>query len=170
MSDYGTDDQRMMRDLEFEIVGLLKKFQPRFVFFEELVFDERKLRNGGFNAQTLISQASVIAAIQFVTMQHNIEAMQVKIAVWRKWLLGAANAPKWAVGKNTSSRDWLKDAAVKRVAELWNIYVKTDHEAEAIGIGHYGLSWASTDYKFTWKAETDRARQKRVRDDAVFKR
>jgi hypothetical protein len=162
MSDYGDNDQRMARDLEFEIVGLLKKFQPRYVFFEQIVV---KTHKGVpiLNMPVLYAQFTVACTIQVVCMQHNVECEMILIADWRKRFLGRSNMPKWA-GKKGKGRDWLKEAAMIECARR-NLLPANDHEAEAIGILDYGIASKSFDYRFRTKGDVERKRLAAAREE-----
>jgi Holliday junction resolvasome RuvABC endonuclease subunit len=158
MSDYGDDDQRMMRDFEFEMRGLITRFRPSFIFFEQIIIDMRHV-----NLPVTYAQFSLVSVIQFVGMQMNIPTEQVLIADWRKRFLGRSNMPKHA-GKKGQGREWLKDAA-KIECLRRNLLVNNDHEAEAVGILDYGMASKSFDYKWRTKGDVERRRLARARED-----
>jgi hypothetical protein len=160
MSDYGSDDQRMMRDLRKELVTLFGWFKPQFAFFEQIVINEKHI-----HLPTTYRQFAVASVIQFVAMDHQCHCELVEIARWRKRFLGRTNAPKLD-RKRSGSRDWLKQAAVTECARR-NIYVKNDHEAEAIGILEYGLSSKSPAYRYRTKYEAQRKSLLESRRDMV---
>jgi hypothetical protein len=153
MSNYGKDDQRMAKDFEFEIVGLLNRFRPDAVYFEQII-----IPSGFIDTNTLYAQFTVACTIQVITAQRGIPAFMVEIPRWRKRFLGRANAPKWMVGKTQKGRDVLKEMAMIECARR-NLLPKNDHEAEAIGITDYGLAHLSFDYKKRTKADVERRQQ-----------
>lgn len=158
MSNYGDDDQRMMRDFEFEFLGLIDKFKPSYIFFEQIIIDQRHV-----NLPVTYAQFALVSAIQFIAMQKNIPCEMVIIAQWRKRFLGRSNMPKHA-GKRGAGREWLKDAA-KIECLRRNLLVNNDHEAEAIGILDYGMASKSFDYKWRTKGDVERRRLAAAREE-----
>ncbi len=148
MSDYGDDDQRMIRDFEFDMLGLIDRFKPQWVFFEQIVI---KIP---INTPVLYSQFTLVGLIQTICMQKNIPCEMVLIGEWRKRFLGRANKPK-STPPSTKGRDWLKEAAEIECARRGHL-VSNDHEAEAIGILDYGMASKSFDYKQRTKADVVR--------------
>ena len=158
MSDYGDDDQRLARDLEFELQGLLSKYEPDWVFFEQIVTDF-----GRFNPPVLYKQFTVSCTIMIVCGQRGINCELVNISDWRKRFLGRNNVPK-AQRKKGPNSDVLKEMALTECARR-NIYPSSHHQAEAIGILDYGMASKSFDYRWRTKADVERRQQAARRED-----
>lgn len=152
-SDYGDDDQMMMRDFAKDVEALLDRFKPEAVFFEQIVIDQRHV-----NLPITYAQFAIAATLQFVTMARGIPCEMVLISDWRKRFLGRANMPKHA-GKRGQGREWLKAAAKIECARR-GFLTDSDHEAEALGILDYGIASKSVDYRFKTKADVERRQQK----------
>lgn len=159
MPDYGGDDQRLARDLEFELVGLINKYRPDCCFFEQIVTDF-----GRFNPPVLYKQFTVACTIMIVMAQHSIPCEMVNISDWRKRFLGRNNPPKAKRKKHGPNSEVLKEMAMQECARR-NILPKNDHEAEAIGILDYGMASKSFNYRFRTKGEAERRALAARRED-----
>lgn len=154
---YGSAHRFLMLDVRDWLGGLLDRSGATAVYFEQIIIDFRHV-----DVPVFEEQQAVTAAIEFTCMDRGVEPFKVLIGQWRKLFLGRANAPK---DEGRNSKKWLKEAAMRAAFERgWK--ADSEHEAEALGIMHYGLAHASPAYRKRARAEAERRQFKARRLDA----
>jgi hypothetical protein len=149
--DYGQDEVALAGHVFDWILTFGKSVGVEVIATEQILINTKRP-----NTTTLYAQFAVWSAINLACAPRflNIEHAQVLVSDWRAWFLGSFPRPKHV------GTDFLKDLAMRECAAR-DLYPKTHHEAEAIGIWSYELQQRDPAYRARQKFQTRRAESRR---------
>lgn len=111
-----------LRDVGEKFLVFMLKHQPEFVVFEGYGFA---------NKNSLVTLVEVGTVLRYFTFQEEYKYLDVSPNSLKKFVTGTGNAPK--------------SVMIKEVYRRWGHNVSSDDEADAIGLGYFGLALLGVD-------------------------
>jgi hypothetical protein len=166
LPQWGNEEGKHLATFYDTIAGLIVEHGVTHVFYEQTFIPMPRTKIGkrgkpiAAPAESFgnrYAQLALVAMIQMAAHKHGCKVYVARINDWRDRFIGTHVSPP-SYGPGQASTRWFKGEA-KTAANLLGWFTDNDNEAEALGIGHFGM--CCVDKRYTENTNVHTARMQK---------
>lgn len=156
---WGDDEATYIEKFHRFLTDLVKEHGVTHICYEQSFIPVRKKGVKNDTWESRFPQLALITVILLVSKQYDCKVFTANIRSWRKRFIGTAvSPPQYGAGTYASTK-WFKDRAMA-TANRRGWWTSSHDEAEALGIGDYGM--CCIDPKYTEMTRAAAAREQLI--------
>lgn len=160
--EWGTDEAVYLDKFYAFLCDTIKEHGVTDVFYEQTFIPIWKKGDKQDKFSHRFASMALVAVILLAAKHCGVNVYVVNITDWRRRFIGTHISPPMYGSGTDASRRWFKDQALG-AANRMGWYVYDDNEAEALGIGHYGM--CCKDPKYTEATNVHTHRQQKLMEE-----